>query len=657
MRVALAAVALLGVSRLLPEHGFGLWLRLGAATLILLLPGRFVARAFGQRSAATALTCSCALTAGALAFTFAVHGSLDLTLALVLAAGAIALPFQKQSDALAWPRGRWIAALSGLVLGIAVWPIAGTVQGDALFHLGRVRKLVDFDSLSLRAVDEFADGGLHPGYAFPLWHAWLGLVAKVAGVDPTAVMVHESSLLAPLALVLALEMGRSVFRSFWLALATMLAQVAMIAFAPGGGGAYTSLDLPGTASRQLLVPATIALFFRYVREPRWALGLTLAFSGMNLAFVHPTYAMFVAIPFGGYALVRVARDPRVNALALAWLCAPILLVFAWLSPIVSDTRSHNPDAAERLRAVRQYAGDLVVHSTTDYHLGPWVVSRAGAVAVAALLLAPLAAFAFQRRWAAYVLGGTALILAIELWPLAFTHFSDLVSMSQSRRAAGFVPFAFAFTGGLAVLARATRWFVLPIALAGGIVLQLAYPGDFGTKMAHGGPAWVTWFSLWGCLAGIVVGAVLLRRGKGRYDSRGPLVTAAASLFLLPVAVHGLIHWVPKKTIDRSALTPGLVRFLSDHVPERSVVYADLETSYRISAYLPVYVANGPPAHVANTKQNLPYARRDALIQFLRTRNPAIPRRYGAQWLVLRDGERVRGARLVYRDGRFRVYRL
>ena len=657
MRVALAAVALLGVSRLLPEHGFGLWLRLGAATLILLLPGRFVARAFGQRSAATALTCSCALTAGALAFTFAIHGSLDLTLALVLAAGAVALPFQKQSDALAWPRGRWIAALSGLALGIAVWPIAGTVQGDALFHLGRVRKLVDFDSLSLRAVDEFADGGLHPGYAFPLWHAWLGLVAKVAGVDPTAVMVHESSLLAPLALVLALEMGRSVFRSFWLALATMLAQVAMIAFAPGGGGAYTSLDLPGTASRQLLVPATIALFFRYVREPRWALGLTLAFSGMNLAFVHPTYAMFVAIPFGGYALVRVARDPRVNAVGLAWLCVPILLVFAWLSPIVSDTRSHNPDAAERLRAVKQYAGDLVVHSTTDYHLGPWVVSRAGAVAVAALLLAPLAAFAFQRRWAAYVLGGTALILAIELWPLAFTHFSDLVSMSQSRRAAGFVPFAFAFTGGLAVLARATRWFVLPIALGGGIVLQLAYPGDFGTKMAHGGPAWVTWLSLWGCLAGIVVGAVLLRRGKGRYDSRGPLVTAAASLFLLPVAVHGLIHWVPKKTIDRSALTPGLVRFLSENVPERSVVYADLETSYRISAYLPVYVANGPPAHVANTKQNLPYARRDALIQFLRTRNPAIPRRYGAQWLVLRDGERVRDARLVYRDGRFRVYRL
>ena len=35
----------------------------------------------------------------------------------------------------------------------------------------------------------------------------------------------------------------------WLAVAVLLAQVAMIALAPGGGGAYTSLELPGTVAR------------------------------------------------------------------------------------------------------------------------------------------------------------------------------------------------------------------------------------------------------------------------------------------------------------------------------------------------------------------------------------------------------------------------
>src|SRR4029077_2052954 len=116
--------------------------------------------------------------------------------------------------------------------------VEGVVHGDALFHLGRMRKLLDFRSLSLRPVDECRDGGLHPGYAFPLWHGWLTLVARLGGVDPTAVVLHESSILAPLALVLAFEMGRQVFRSSWLAFGVMLAQVGMIALAPGGGGSY-----------------------------------------------------------------------------------------------------------------------------------------------------------------------------------------------------------------------------------------------------------------------------------------------------------------------------------------------------------------------------------------------------------------------------------
>ncbi|HEV7132785.1 MAG TPA: hypothetical protein VGN27_03510, partial [Gaiellaceae bacterium] len=171
----LLAVPLLGLARLLPGEGVGLWLRLAAATLVLLLPGRLVARALGRQGPSSALVWSCALVAGALAFTFAVHGPLDLTLALVLAAGAVALPFSWRRRARVSPeslRGRGLVALAGIGLGMALWSVEGVIHGDALFHLGRMRKLLDFGSLSLRTVDEFKDGGLHPGYAFPLWHAW-----------------------------------------------------------------------------------------------------------------------------------------------------------------------------------------------------------------------------------------------------------------------------------------------------------------------------------------------------------------------------------------------------------------------------------------------------------------------------------------------------
>ena len=341
----------------------------------------------------------------------------------------------------------------------------------------------------------------------------------------------------------------------------------------------------------------------------------------------------------------------------------MLLVFAWLLPIVRETRSHTPGPAELAAGLRQYATDLVVHSTSSYHLSAGVVARTGAIAVAALVLVPLAAFAARRRWSAFVLGGTVIVLALELLPFVFPRFSDLVSLSQSRRAAGFVPFAFALVGGAAVLARVAGPVLPPFALAAGIALQVAFPGDFGTKLEHGGPPVATWIAFVGGLVGLVAATVLVRSGTARFGGgrlERPGATAALSVFLfvLPVAVHGFANWDTRFATDPSALTPGLVRFLRNDVPKRAVVYADLETSYRISAYAPVYVANGPPSHVANTRANRPAARRADLNRFLRTHSLAIPRSYHAGWLVLGRGERIRGgATLVYRDNRFRVFRL
>jgi hypothetical protein len=623
------------------------WLQLLVGTVVLLWPGRAVARALGVPGSAESFIWSVAIVGAALAFTFAVHGSLLLTLVLVLAVGAVATPFSKN---LVTNRHKLIVLL-GLGLGGAVWSVEGVVRGDALFHLARMRKLSDFGGLTLRAVDEFRDGGLHPGYAFPVWHAWLALAGKVTGLDPTQVVLHESSLLVPLALVLAFEAGREVFRSTKLGYAAMLAQVGLIALAPGGGGAYRSLELPGTAARQLLVPAALVVFFRFVRAPSYALGLTLALGSAALALVHPTYALFLVIVLVGYAGARLAfrsGDLRENVLALASFVVPMALAYLWLRPIVNETESRTAVT----QGLKQYRTDLIVHSQTNYHLAPSVVSRTGAIAIAALALAPLALFATRRRWAALVLGGTALVLVLELWGLVFPHFSSLVSLSQSRRAAGFVPFAFAFAGGLAVLARRLGVLLLPLALAAGIALQLVWPGDFGLHLVRGGPAGVAWWALFGCVAALVVGA--FRRG----DATQPVVLAAA-LFVLPVAVHGFAHWTSAGTADRNALTPGLVHFLRSDVPKRAVVFADLETSYRVGAYAPVYVANGPPTHVADTKANDPYGRRTALLRYLRTGDLSIPRRYGAGWIVLRRGEWAiePHAQLVYHDRRFRAFRL
>ena len=159
----------------------------------------------------------------------------------------------------------------------------------------------------------------------------------------------------------------------------------------------------------------------------------------------------------------------------------------------------------------------------------------------------------------------------------------------------------------------------------------------------------------GGLAALAVG---LWRKPARED-RGLLVGAAAALFVLPVAVHAAGNWSPSDARAPSPLTSGLVAALRERVPERAIVYSDLETSYRIAAAAPVYIAAAPPSHVADTKENRPYARRNDNMAFFARGDLAIPRRYRADWLVLdRSRFSVRPKLpVVHRDGRYTLYRL
>ena len=151
--------------------------------------------------------------------------------------------------------------------------------------------------------------------------------------------------------------------------------------------------------------------------------------------------------------------------------------------------------------------------------------------------------------------------------------------------------------------------------------------------------------------------ILLQRRWRSIERRGLYAGLTALLFVLPVAVHGMREW-REAPEPRVPLTAGLRDALRE-LPEGTIVFSDLETSYRIAALAPVYVAAGPPAHVADTEDNRPYARRRDVVQFLRTGDQDIPRRYGANWLVI-DRQRwfLRPALpLVYADDRYLLYRL
>jgi hypothetical protein len=606
------------------------YLRLAFATVLVLVPGRLIARSFGQRSTSTTLAWGMAAIFVAWAIVFTVHGTIWLAVLVLVvigvAASVVARRRGRGRKITLRPHGHGTVLLGGVFLGMLLWHVAGIVSGDGLFHLHRVRMLTDLNDLHLRSVDEFKDGGLHPGYAFPLWHGFLALVSKLSGLDPTIVVQHEASLLVPLACAVGWEAGVAVFGTSGGGFAVVAGQLALYCFAAGHGGSYTSLALPATAARQLLVPVCIALFFGYTSSRRWPLAAALAAAFGALALTHVTYALFALIPLGAYAVVRLG-EWRTSAVALTAALVPTLGTVLWLRPIVDETLSHNPKAGALKTGLAQYASELDVSSTHSYHLAPEVIGRTGAVAVLALLLVPLAGFAVRRSWGAFVLAGSVSVLALMLVPVLFTHFSDAVSLSQSRRAAGFVPFVFAFAGGLALLARSIM--VIPAAFIVGVVFQELWPGDFGYGLEHGGPALATWIAFVGGAAALLLGLLLRRRSpRERYG----VAAFAAFAFVIPVALHSFSHWSARVTYDKDALPPALVRELKS-VPARSVIIAPVQMSYRILAAAPVYVVAAPVAHVADTRANRPYQRVQDVNHWVATGDPVIPRVYGATWEV------------------------
>ncbi len=368
--LALVAIApvVLGVSRFLPDVGAGLGLRLAAASAcVLIVPGVLVLRALDWPRRlglvlAGSLAWSLVAVFVALTLTFASGGSLSLTVVVVgvISVGGV-IAVLRASPAPLERRDVWpvvCVAVGGLVLCGVVWWASTVVAGDGLFHLARVRKLEEMPVLySVNVVNEFRGGGLHPGYAFPLWHGVLALIGRLAGVDPTLVVLHLSAILVPFALVLAYAAGAALFVSWAGGVAAAIATASLVGFQHDGVGAFAAVALPASAARLLVVPALLALVFSFVRGAGRGRLLSVAAAAGVLAVVHPTYAVFVAVPLAGFLVARMAlaRDgvadwKRIGG-CIAALLVPTGLFFAWLWPAVADTESFLPSAGEKARGL------------------------------------------------------------------------------------------------------------------------------------------------------------------------------------------------------------------------------------------------------------------------------------------------------------------
>ena len=650
----LAAPLLLGLARLLPADGVGLGVRIAlAAACVLLVPGAVLVRAIGRPvQPALALSASLALSLAvvfaAFAFTFLVAGTIRLTLGVIAAVTlAAAVPAVRAGrpgfDRLEVRVVLIVCACAVAFAALVWWATPELRTGDMLFHLGRARRLAETDVLSSVAVaNEFADGGLHPGYAFPLWHGTLALIATLAGVDVAHVVLHLPTVLVLPAFVVAYAAGRALFDHWAGGVAVAAAQVAQLGFARPGVGSYASLSLPASVTRVVLVPALLALAFAFLRMPDRRLLPSIAAASLAVAVIHPTYLVLIGIPAAAFAaLVLVFERPRepvarLLAQVFAAIAVPAGLFFAWLYPSIADQASHRSAEAERTRALDHY-GDALQVVGDGFRLAPGNLTGRGPVVLAAFALLPVAALAVRRRWGAYATGGTLAALAFLLVPALFVALSDLMLVSQARRLADFLPVPFVIAAA-AVVAGRHRLVGLAAAFGLGVLLQVVYGVTSIEDVTNRGPGWPLWLAIGGAVAAVAATVVL----GGRLDPylRVSRWTAFLVLaFVVPIALASASRVERERPDDPYGLTPGLVAALRELDPD-DVVFAATPTSHRVGAQAAVRLAATLPHHTADTGANRPYRRQRDTIRFFAParldddERRAMLARYGADYLLV-----------------------
>ena len=229
----------------------------------------------------------------------------------------------------------------------SLWHVEGVVTGDGLFHEARVRKLVDLGDLHLRTVDEFKDGGLHPGYAFPLWHGFLALVAWFSGLDPGG--RRPARAVAARAARVSPSPGRPASPSSARASAGVVGArsrtLALFCFAPGARRLVRDARAarpprPGSCSCRRRSRSSSRAAAPATRSPR-------------LRRARARASDLRALP------ARPARGVTRSCARGEWRTSAPLLAAArradrrssllWLRPLVDETVSHDPEPGERLR--------------------------------------------------------------------------------------------------------------------------------------------------------------------------------------------------------------------------------------------------------------------------------------------------------------------
>ena len=298
------------------------------------------------------------------------------------------------------------------------------LDGDPYLHLSIIRKALEGDSLSSRALALTKTQLINPAYVYPAWHIFLAFLSRIFSLD---IFTAWTQVMVGLALVSFLSwywLSRIIFqKTAWTILAFLLWLI--FVFYVGPGYLFTRLSVPDTFAQLILLPLGLAFALKYIFQPERQLLLVnflIAFMLLVLHGPHYFYLLILLIFFGVlYAATYWQNQDyylrlRAFLAVVASQLAALVLVFA-----IIELRSQALTAA----IIEFYKSSGGVVFSTDF-------TKLGLLYKYGLLLLPLTLVFWRWPKFAFIITAMLLVPVVYWTPLQVVFNKTLSGVFTDR---------------------------------------------------------------------------------------------------------------------------------------------------------------------------------------------------------------------------------
>lgn len=213
--------------------------------------------------------------------------------------------------------------------------------GDPSFHLAIVKKA--FEGVSLSALNlSLVEGSVHITYGYPVWHVFLGALARIFNSD---IFVLWRAVVIPVSLL-------SIFIWYWLARKIMpnktMAIFTVIAFLiyilnKNTAFLFTCISIPDTLSNLVFFPLSIGLTLNYIFDATsinlkkdWLSLAIIAVLSIFMAIIHLTqfFYLFIVVFMVGLVYYLLFMKDEKAKLVLKRAGLVIMANFVILLPLI-----------------------------------------------------------------------------------------------------------------------------------------------------------------------------------------------------------------------------------------------------------------------------------------------------------------------------------